>query len=138
MSSPTDTAGRANVDFVIFPPRWMVAEDTYRPPWFHRNVMSEFMGLIHGKYDARKAGFAPGGCSLHNKLAPHGNDAEVFEAASKAELKPDYYDNTQAFMFETSGTFRTTAFANDCEYLQRDYAKVWQTLKKHFSGGGNV
>jgi len=134
LTSPTTSPGTANIDFVIFPPRWMVAEDTYRPPWYHRNVMSEFMGLIHGKYDARKAGFVPGGCSLHNKMSPHGNDAEVYEAASNVELKPDYYDNTQAFMFETSGTFRPTKFANETEHLQRDYPKVWQTLQKHFPG----
>lgn len=134
LTSPTTSPGTANIDFVIFPPRWMVAEDTYRPPWYHRNVMSEFMGLIIGQYDARKEGFVPGGCSLHNKMVPHGNDAEVFEAASNVELKPDYYADTQAFMFETSGTFRTTAFANESEYLQRDYAAVWQTLRKHFPG----
>ncbi len=136
LTSPTTSAGTANIDFVIFPPRWMVAEDTYRPPWYHRNVMSEFMGLIHGKYDARKEGFVPGGCSLHNKMVPHGNDAEVFEAASNVELKPEYYANTMAFMFETSSTFRTTQFANESEYLQRDYQKVWQTLQKHFPGDG--
>jgi len=134
LTAPTTSPGTANVDFVIFPPRWMVAEDTYRPPWYHRNVMAEFMGLIHGKYDARKEGFVPGGCSLHNKMVPHGNDAEVFEAASNVELKPDYYDNTMAFMFETSGVLRPTAFANDSEYLQRDYQQVWQTLQKHFPG----
>ena len=95
--------------------------------------MSEFMGLILGEYDGRKEGFLPGGCSLHNRMASHGNDAEVFEMASNMELKPQYFDNTQAFMFETSGTYRTTQFANETKLLQRDYWKVWQGLQKHFS-----
>jgi hypothetical protein len=70
------------MDFVIFPPRWLVAQDTFRPPWFHRNVASEFMGLIHGVYDAKAEGFAPGGASLHNCMTGHGPDAATFEKAS--------------------------------------------------------
>jgi homogentisate 1,2-dioxygenase len=135
LTSPTDTAGRANVDFVIFPPRWMVAEDTYRPPWFHRNVMSEFMGLIRGAYDGRVEGFVPGGCSLHNKMAPHGNDADVFEAASKAELAPEHHGDTQAFMFETWATYRPTKFALETDLLQKNYSECWQGLGKNFTRG---
>ena len=101
LTSPTDTPGIANVDFVIFPPRWLVGEDTFRPPWFHRNVMCEFMGLIRGVYDAKAEGFLPGGASLHNCMSAHGPDAETWERASSAELKPHKLDDTMAFMFET-------------------------------------
>ena len=134
LSSPTNSEGRANIDFVIFPPRWLVAEDTYRPPWYHRNVMSEFMGLIHGQYDGRKEGFVPGGSSLHNCMAPHGNDAEVYEAASNADLKPHYIKDTMAFMFETCLLYKPTKFAMETEYMQQDYSDCWQGLKKHFTG----
>ena len=132
LTSPSDTAGTANADFVIFPPRWMVAEHTFRPPWFHRNVMSEFMGLIHGEYDAKPSGFLPGGASLHNCMSPHGPDAEAFEKASNAELSPKKYENTLAFMFESRYVLRTTAFALETDALQQDYWECWQGLPKNF------
>jgi homogentisate 1,2-dioxygenase len=132
LTSPTNSEGRANIDFVIFPPRWIVAENTYRPPWYHRNVMSEFMGLIHGQYDGRKEGFVPGGSSLHNCMSPHGNDAEVFEVASNADLKPHFIKDTMAFMLETCLVYKPTKFAMESEYMQRDYSDCWQSLQKHF------
>ena len=101
LTSPSDTPGTANCDFVIFPPRWLVMEDTFRPPWYHRNLMSEFMGLVYGEYDAKPGGFKPGGASLHNCMVPHGPDEEAFEKASHSDLKPQKLDNTLAFMFES-------------------------------------
>jgi homogentisate 1,2-dioxygenase len=133
LTSASDSPGTANVDFVIFPPRWMVAEHTFRPPWFHRNVMSEFMGLIVGQYDAKPEGFVPGGASLHNSMSGHGPDAGAFENASNAELKPLKYDDTLAFMFETRFVIRPTKFAMESPTLQRDYFECWQGLKKNFS-----
>jgi homogentisate 1,2-dioxygenase len=136
LTSPTDSPGLANVDFVIFPPRWQVAEGTYRPPWFHRNVMSEFMGLIRGQYDARTEGFVPGGASLHNTFASHGNDAETFENASTAELAPQKLTDTLAFMFETRWTIRLTRHAWEASFRQPDYDRVWAGLKRYFVGDG--
>jgi homogentisate 1,2-dioxygenase len=133
LTSPSDTPGTANVDFVIFPPRWLVAQHTFRPPYFHRNVMSEFMGLILGQYDAKAEGFVPGGASLHNCMSAHGPDAEAYEKASKAELKPEHYDNTLAFMFETRFVLRPTKFALETAPLQENYFECWQGLKKVFS-----
>lgn len=133
LTSPSDTTGWANVDFVIFPPRWMVAEDTFRPPWYHRNVMSEFMGLVLGQYDAKPEGFKPGGASLHNCHVPHGPDAEAFERASHAELAPHKLDNTLAFMFETRWPLRPTAWALQDAPLERNYADCWQGLKDEFT-----
>ncbi len=132
LTSPTDTAGTANIDFVIFPPRWLVAENTFRPPWFHRNVMNEFMGLIHGAYDAKAEGFTPGGASLHNCMSAHGPDAATFERASGADLKPHKIDATMAFMFETKFTCRPTRFALETPTLQVDYDTCWQGFKKHY------
>ena len=132
LTSPSDTPGTANVDFVIFPPRWMVAEDTFRPPYFHRNVMNEYMGLIRGEYDAKAEGFVPGGGSLHNCMSGHGPDAATFETASSAELEPRYLDDTLAFMFETRLLIRPTRFALETPLLQRDYWRCWDGLKKHF------
>ena len=132
LSSPSDTPGVANIDFVIFPPRWMVAEDTFRPPWYHRNVMSEFMGLIEGKYDAKEEGFLPGGCSLHNSMSPHGPEAAAFEKASAAELKPDRYRDTMAFMLESRYVIQPTKWALETELRQRDYIKCWDGIKKNF------
>ena len=128
LTSPTDTPGTANCDFVIFPPRWLVAEDTFRPPWFHRNVMSEFMGLVHGRYDAKEEGFLPGGASLHNSMVPHGPDSDAFEKASAAELKPTKLDATLAFMFESRWAFRPTALALAGGDLDIDYATCWAGL----------
>ena len=128
LTSPTDTAGTANCDFVIFPPRWMVAEDTFRPPWYHRNLMSEFMGLVYGQYDAKPEGFRPGGASLHNSMVPHGPDAEAFEKASVGALTPHKLDNTLAFMFESRWCFRPTAFALEGGALDRNYADCWAGL----------
>jgi homogentisate 1,2-dioxygenase len=125
LTAPSETAGTANVDFVIFPPRWMVAENTFRPPWFHRNVMSEYMGLIHGAYDAKAEGFLPGGGSLHNSFSAHGADKATFEKASVAELKPHHIDNTLAFMFESRYVFEPTAFATAAPELQHDYDQAW-------------
>ncbi|MGA1125874.1 MAG: homogentisate 1,2-dioxygenase [bacterium] len=132
LTSPTDTPGTANVDFVIFPPRWMVAEHTFRPPWYHRNLMSEFMGLIEGVYDAKEKGFLPGGASLHNSFSAHGPEAEVFEKASSMELKPQRYENTLAFMFESRLVLQPTQFALETEALQTDYLECWQNLQRHY------
>jgi homogentisate 1,2-dioxygenase len=134
LTAPTDTHGIANVDFVIFPPRWLVGEDTFRPPWFHRNVMCEFMGLVAGAYDAKAEGFLPGGASLHNCMSAHGPDAETWERATSAELKPHKLDNTLAFMFETRLAMRLTRYAMESSELQQDYFEGWQGLEKHFPG----
>ncbi len=134
LTSPSDTPGTANMDFVIFPPRWMVAENTYRPPWFHRNVMSEFMGLIRGAYDGKAGGFVPGGASLHNCMAAHGPDAASFEKASNAAPAPDFLANTLAFMFETRFAVVPSAYALECGELQIGYHECWQGLAKMFNG----
>ncbi len=131
LTSPSDTPGTANCDFVIFPPRWLVAEDTFRPPWYHRNVMSEFMGLVHGQYDAKPEGFRPGGASLHNSLVPHGPDTEAFAKASAATLAPHKLDHTLAFMFESRWRMRPTAWALRDGALDTAYAACWAGLKEH-------
>jgi len=132
LTSPSAIPGTANCDFAIFPPRWMVAEHTFRPPWFHRNLMNEFMGLVRGAYDAKAEGFLPGGASLHNCMAGHGPDAETFERATRATLEPQYLGNTLAFMFETQLVVRPTAFAVQTRILQHEYFECWQGLKNHF------
>lgn len=134
LTSPSDTAGTANVDFVAFAPRWLVMNDTFRPPWYHRNVMSEFMGLITGQYDAKTGGgFVPGGASLHTCMVPHGPDADAFERASAADLEPEYLDATMAFMFESRYLIRATAQALEGPALQADYTAAWTGLARHFS-----
>ena len=131
LTSPSDTPGTANCDFVIFPPRWMVGEDTFRPPWFHRNVMSEFMGLVHGEYDAKEGGgFAPGGASLHNQFNGHGPDVESTAKAMQADLKPVKIDDTLAFMFESRAIIQTTEFAMTGGLLQSDYDACWTGFLK--------
>jgi homogentisate 1,2-dioxygenase len=132
LTAPSDIPGTANIDFVIFPPRWLVGEDTFRPPWYHRNVMCEFMGLLKGVYDAKAEGFLPGGASLHNCMSAHGPDAETFARASTAELKPQKLDNTLAFMFESRFAMRLTRYAMESSELQHDYFEGWQGLKRHF------
>jgi homogentisate 1,2-dioxygenase len=132
LTAPSEIPGTANLDFVIFPPRWMVAEHTFRPPYFHRNVMSEYMGLIFGQYDAKAEGFVPGGASLHNCMSGHGPDAATFAAASKADLQPRYLADTLAFMFETRFIIHPTRFALSTEALQNDYWQCWQELQKNF------
>jgi homogentisate 1,2-dioxygenase len=137
LTSPSDTPGVGNMDFVIFPPRVLVAQDTFRPPWFHRNVASEFMGLVFGAYDAKAEGFAPGGASLHNCMTGHGPDAATFEKASNADTsKPDYIDGTMAFMFEARAVIRPTRQAIDAAHRQRDYQACWAGLQKHFRPRG--
>lgn len=125
LTSPSSLPGTANCDFVIFPPRWMVAEHSFRPPWFHRNVMSELMGLVHGVYDAKADGFSPGGASLHNAWSAHGPDRATFEAASAAELVPHKIEDTLAFMFETRQAYRLAEGALGCPSRQGDYDGVW-------------
>ena len=136
LTSASDTPGVANIDFAIFPPRWLVAENTFRPPWFHRNIASEFMGLVHGAYDAKAGGFVPGGASLHNSMSGHGPDAASFDKASGADTtKPDHIVDTMAFMFETRAVIRPTQQALEAPQLQRDYHHCWQGLKKNFGAG---
>ncbi|MGA9855650.1 MAG: homogentisate 1,2-dioxygenase [Gammaproteobacteria bacterium] len=137
LTSPSDTPGTANMDFVIFPPRWLVAEHTFRPPWFHRNVASEFMGLITGVYDAKEAGktagFVPGGASLHNCMSGHGPDAASYDKAVAADAsKPQHVTDTMAFMFETRTVIRPSKQAIEAKELQPDYWQCWQGIKKHF------
>ncbi len=130
LTSPSETKGTANVDFVIFPPRWMVAEDTFRPPYFHRNVMSEFMGLVRGEYDAKKGGFVPGGASLHPGMSSHGPDRASYDKAVAATLAPQYISGTLAFMFETRYLLEPTAFAQASPSLDRDYDAAWSGFEK--------
>ncbi|MEU6330149.1 homogentisate 1,2-dioxygenase [Streptomyces sp. NPDC047049] len=135
LTAPSDTPGLAGVDFVAFAPRWLVGEDTFRPPYFHRNVMTEYMGLIEGAYDAKTAGeggFVPGGGSLHNMMSAHGPDRETFDRASAAELRPQKIDDGLAFMFETRWPLTLTEQARDAGHLQRGYDDVWQGLQRHF------
>lgn len=134
LTSPSGEEGTANVDFVIFPPRWMVAEHTFRPPWYHRNIMSEFMGLIYGAYDAKEQGFIPGGMSLHNQMLPHGPDAQGFDKATNADLQPVKLDNTMAFMFETRFAQVVTSFASNHSGLQKNYRSCWVELPRRFKG----
>lgn len=133
LTSPSETPGTANVDLVIFPDRWLVTEDTFRPPWYHMNIMSEFMGLIYGAYDAKPHGFVPGGFSLHNSMTPHGPDAEAFAGASSADLKPQKLEGTMAFMFETRYPQRVSEYAAGLSGFQDDYADCWHGLQKRFS-----
>jgi homogentisate 1,2-dioxygenase len=133
LQSQSDTPGVDNLDFVIFPPRWLVMEHTFRPPWFHRNVASEFMGLIHGVYDAKAEGFLPGGASLHNCMSGHGPDAETFERASTADTsKAHRISDTMAFMFETRAVIRPTKLALESAQLQQEYFRCWEALAKRF------
>ncbi len=134
LTAPSGEEGTANVDFVIFPERWQVAEHSFRPPWYHLNVMSEFMGLIYGQYDAKPQGFAPGGVSLHNCMLPHGPDAQAFTRASQAPLQPEKLTGTLAFMFETRFPQHLTDYAATLETLQEDYADCWADLPKKFDG----
>ncbi|SHK03877.1 homogentisate 1,2-dioxygenase [Roseomonas rosea] len=134
MTSPSETPGTANIDFVLFSDRWLVGENTFRPPWYHMNVMSEFMGLVEGVYDAKTGGgFVPGGFSLHNCMLPHGPDMSAFEAASNAELKPHKLEGTMAFMLETRLPQRVTRYAAEAPQFQRDYAGYGAGLQKHFN-----
>lgn len=132
LTAPSEAPGTANIDFVIFPDRWLVAENTFRPPWYHMNVMSEFMGLIYGQYDAKPTGFVPGGMSLHNCMLPHGPDEDAFERASNVDLKPHKLEGTMAFMFESRCPQRVTAYAANSEQLQRDYGAYGKKLRKLF------
>jgi len=133
LTSPSGEPGVANCDFVIFPDRWLVAENTFRPPWYHRNTMSEYMGLIYGAYDAKEEGFVPGGGSLHNQMSAHGPDQDAFDKASNVDLKPQKLEGTMAFMFESRYIIRATKFAMETSQLQHEYSDVWQGLKKNFS-----
>jgi homogentisate 1,2-dioxygenase len=134
LTAPSEVAGTANIDFVIFPERWQVAEHSFRPPWYHMNIMSEFMGLIFGQYDAKPEGFAPGAISLHNCMLPHGPDAQAFARASESRLQPEKLTDTLAFMFETRFPQRLTPYAATLETLQEDYADCWAGLSKRFDG----
>lgn len=139
LTSPTSVPGLANLDFVIFPPRWLVAEKTFRPPWFHRNLMNEYMGLIEGEYDAKADGFSPGGSSLHSCMSAHGPDANTCEKAISATLQPQKLSGTMAFMFETSLVLRPTEYALNSPALQIDYDSCWDGLRSKFnSGSGSI
>ncbi len=134
LTAPSGTEGTANIDFVLFRERWMVMEDTFRPPWYHKNIMSELMGNIYGQYDAKSQGFVPGGTSLHNMMLPHGPDRNAFEGASNADLKPEKLDNTMSFMFETRFPQHLTQFAGKEAPLQDDYIDCWKDIEKKFDG----
>ena len=134
LTAPSGQPGTANIDFVLFRERWMVAEHTFRPPWYHKNIMSELMGNIYGIYDAKPQGFVPGGISLHNMMLPHGPDRDAFEGASNADLKADKLDDTMSFMFETRFPQHLTAFAAREMPLQDDYIDCWADIEKKFDG----
>jgi homogentisate 1,2-dioxygenase len=131
--SPSETPGTSALEFVIFPPRVLVMEHTFRPPWFHRNVASEFMGLISGVYDAKPQGFVPGGASLHNCMSGHGPDAAAFERASQADTsRPEWIRDTMALMFETRYPLQATSYALSAPHRQPDYLDCWRGLRRQF------
>lgn len=135
LHSPSDTEGVSNIDFVVFPPRWLVMENTFRPPWFHRNIASEFMGLIHGVYDAKAEGFVPGGVSLHNCMSGHGPDARTLDRALAADTtRPERIADTMAFMFESRIVIKPTQSAMQSPLRQRDYPNCWSGIPKRFVG----
>ena len=134
LTAQSEILGTGNIDFVIFPERWSVAENTFRPPWYHKNIMSEFMGLICGKYESRPEGFLPGGITLHNMMLPHGPDSETYEKATNDKLKPIKISNSLAFMFETRFPQHVTKFAAECNELQSDYINCWNGINKYFDG----
>ena len=134
LTAPSGSPGTANIDFVLFRERWLVAEDTFRPPWYHKNIMSELMGNIYGIYDAKPEGFVPGGISLHNMMLPHGPDKQAFEGASNADLEAEKLDNTMSFMFETRFPQHLTEFAARQAPMQDDYIDVWADMALHFDG----
>ncbi|MCB5410397.1 homogentisate 1,2-dioxygenase [Pseudogemmobacter faecipullorum] len=138
LTAPSGQEGTANIDFVLFRDRWMVAENTFRPPWYHKNVMSELMGNIYGIYDAKPQGFVPGGMSLHNCMLPHGPDRNAFEAASNSELGPEKLKETMSFMFETRFPQHLTPFAAEAGHMQEDYIDCWGSLEKKFDGTPGV
>ena len=133
LTSPSGEPGVANCDFVIFPDRWLVMEDTFKPPWYHRNTMSEYMGLVYGQYDAKEEGFVPGGGSLHNQMSAHGPDADGYEKATNAPDEPLKLSDTMAFMFESRYIIRPTRFALEHDVLQKGYRDCWTGLKKNFN-----
>lgn len=134
LTAPSGVPGTANIDFVLFRERWMTMEDTFRPPWYHKNVMSELMGNIYGEYDAKPDGFAPGGISLHNMMLPHGPDKTAFDKATHSNLGPEKLENTMSFMFETRYPQHLTEFAANEAPLQDNYIDCWDSLEKHFDG----
>jgi homogentisate 1,2-dioxygenase len=134
LTSASSREGVANMDFVIFPDRWLVGEHTFRPPWYHMNIMSEFMGLIYGVYDAKEEGFEPGGLSLHNMYFPHGPDHDAWLKATTSDLAPEKLEGTLAFMFETRYPLIPTAYASEIPALQDNYPSVWHALERHFEG----
>ncbi len=134
LTAPSPTEGVANIDFVIFGDRWLVGEHTFRPPWYHVNIMSEFMGILYGVYDAKEEGFEPGGMSLHNMYFPHGPDHDAWLKATQSDLAPEKLAGTMAFMFETRYPLIPTAYASSIPALQEDYPSVWHQLERHFTG----
>ena len=132
LTAPSDVPGTANIDFVIFPPRWLVGENTFRPPWYHRNVMTEFMGLLHGAYDAKAEGFLPGGCSLHNCMTAHGPDAETWQRASRARAQAAQARRHDGVHVRKPLRHAADPYAIESSELQHDYFEGWQGLKKHF------
>jgi homogentisate 1,2-dioxygenase len=132
LTAPTALTGTANVDFCVIPDRWSVAQNTFRPPPFHRNVCSEFVGLVQGRYIGKAEGFTPGCASLHNCMSGHGPDNDAFEAGSNAANEPQYFADTLTIVFETQLVIKPTRFALESEILERDYYRHWQGLKKNF------
>ena len=132
LTSPSPDEGVANIDFVIFGDRWLVAEHTFRPPWYHKNIMSEFMGILYGTYDAKEEGFEPGGMSLHNSYFPHGPDHDAWTKATTGKQGPEKLSDTMSFMFETRYPLIPTGYAGSIPALQDDYPSVWHSLERHF------
>jgi homogentisate 1,2-dioxygenase len=143
LTCQSDTPGVAIADFVIFPPRWMVMEHSFRPPWYHRNCMCEYMGMIYGVYDAKSGGsgkkgekpttgFVPGGGSLHSPMQAHGPDHGAYSKAMAVDLKPHFFDGGLAFMFETKYTLKLTAWAASAENRDVEYHKTWASLPRRF------
>ena len=139
LSAMSSTPGVAILDLVVFKQRFMVAENTFRPPYYHRNIMTEFMGNIYGEYDAKPSGgFEPGCSSLHSPMTPHGPESSVFEKASTAELEPVKYKDTMSFMFESCFVLRIANSAigsTGVPVEDEKYHDCWKGFQNHFNSG---
>ncbi len=79
-------------------------EDTYYLPYYHRNCMSEFAGMVVRDQEedspwARGTEFALLGAMLMNSMVTHGASTEDHVAAGLRSTKPEKIDDGPFFVF---------------------------------------
>ena len=133
LTSPHDDHGRNAVDFAVFRGRWDATQDTFRPPYMHRNSAVEFNAVI--KSPRTKGAYRPGAVTYTPYLMPHGVSVSGYEAAvgqsdEHANEPRRSSDDELWIQFESTYLLRVMPWILDSPQRDRAYTGQFEGFRK--------